>query len=187
MATDNYQAHDYYLLDELLTDEHKLIRDTARAFVKKSISPIIEEACQKAEFPKQIIKGLAEIGAFGPTIPREYGGAGLDYISYGIIMQEIERGDSGIRFTASVQGSLVMYPIYAFGSEEQKKKWLPLLASGDKIGCFGLTEPDHGSNPSGMISRIIDKGSHYILNGAKMWISNAPIADIAVVWAKDDE
>jgi len=187
MATDNYQAHDYYLLDELLTDEHKLIRDTARAFVKKSISPIIEEACQKAEFPKQIIKGLAEIGAFGPTIPREYGGAGLDYISYGIIMQEIERGDSGIRSTASVQGSLVMYPIYAFGSEEQKKKWLPLLASGDKIGCFGLTEPDHGSNPSGMISRIIDKGSHYILNGAKMWISNAPIADIAVVWAKDDE
>ncbi len=187
MATDNYQAHDYYLLDELLTDEHKLIRDTARAFVKKSISPIIEEACQKAEFPKQIIKGLAEIGAFGPTIPREYGGAGLDYISYGIIMQEIERGDSGIRSTASVQGSLVMYPIYAFGSEEQKKKWLPLLASGDKIGCFGLTEPDHGSNPSGMVSRITDKGSHYILNGAKMWISNAPIADVAVVWAKDDE
>lgn len=187
MATDNYQAHDYYLLDELLTDEHKLIRDTARAFVKKSISPIIEEACQKAEFPKQVIKGLAEIGAFGPTIPREYGGAGLDYISYGILMQEIERGDSGIRSTASVQGSLVMYPIYAFGNEEQKKKWLPLLASGDKIGCFGLTEPDHGSNPSGMVSRIIDKGSHYILNGAKMWISNAPIADIAVVWAKDDE
>lgn len=187
MATDNYQGHDYYLLDELLTDEHKLIRDTARAFVKKSISPIIEEACQKAEFPKQLIKGLAEIGAFGPTIPREYGGAGLDYISYGIIMQEIERGDSGIRSTASVQGSLVMYPIYAFGTEEQKKKWLPLLASGDKIGCFGLTEPDHGSNPSGMVSKIVDKGSHYILNGAKMWISNAPIADIAVVWAKDEE
>lgn len=187
MATDNYQGHDYYLLDELLTDEHKLIRDTARTFVKKSISPIIEEACQKAEFPKQIIKGLAEIGAFGPTIPREYGGAGLDYISYGIIMQEIERGDSGIRSTASVQGSLVMYPIYAFGSEEQKKKWLPLLASGDKIGCFGLTEPDHGSNPAGMVSRIADKGSHYVLNGAKMWISNAPIADVAVVWAKDEE
>jgi glutaryl-CoA dehydrogenase len=187
MATDNYQGHDYYLLDELLTDEHKLIRDSARAFVKKSISPIIEEACQKAEFPKQIIKGLAEIGAFGPTIPREYGGAGLDYISYGIIMQEIERGDSGIRSTASVQGSLVMYPIYAFGSEEQKKKWLPLLAAGDKIGCFGLTEPDHGSNPSGMVSKIVDKGSYYILNGAKMWISNSPIADMAVVWAKDEE
>lgn len=187
MTTDNYQGHDYYLLDELLTDEHKLIRDTARAFVKKSISPIIEEACQKAEFPKQVIKGLAEIGAFGPTIPREYGGAGLDYISYGIIMQEIERGDSGIRSTASVQGSLVMYPIYAFGSEEQKKKWLPQLASGAKIGCFGLTEPDHGSNPAGMVSRIVDKGSHYILNGAKMWISNAPIADVAVVWAKDEQ
>jgi glutaryl-CoA dehydrogenase len=187
MATDNYQGHDYYLLDELLTDEHKLIRDTARAFVKKSISPIIEEACQKAEFPKQIIKGLAEIGAFGPTIPHEYGGAGLDYISYGIIMQEIERGDSGIRSTASVQGSLVMYPIYAFGTEEQKKKWLPLLAAGDKIGCFGLTEPDHGSNPSGMVSRIVDKGSHYVLNGAKMWISNSPMADIAVVWAKDEQ
>lgn len=187
MTTDNYQGHDYYLLDELLTDEHKLIRDTARAFVKKSISPIIEEACQKAEFPKQVIKGLAEIGAFGPTIPREYGGAGLDYISYGIIMQEIERGDSGIRSTASVQGSLVMYPIYAFGSEEQKKKWLPQLASGAKIGCFGLTEPDHGSNPAGMVSRIVDKGSHYILNGAKMWISNSPIADVAVVWAKDEQ
>jgi len=187
MATDNYQGHDYYLIDELLTDEHKLIRDTARAFVKKSISPIIEEACQKAEFPKQIIKGLAEIGAFGPTIPHEYGGAGLDYISYGIIMQEIERGDSGIRSTASVQGSLVMYPIYAFGSEEQKKKWLPALAAGEKIGCFGLTEPDHGSNPSGMVSNIKDKGAYYLLNGAKMWISNSPISDIAVVWAKDEE
>jgi glutaryl-CoA dehydrogenase len=187
MATDNFQGHDYYLLDELLTDEHKLIRDTARAFVKKSISPIIEEACQKAEFPKQIVKGLAEIGAFGPTIPHKYGGAGLDYISYGIIMQEVERGDSGIRSMASVQGSLVMYPIYAFGSEEQKMKWLPLLAAGEKIGCFGLTEPDHGSNPSGMVSKIVDKGTHYVLNGAKMWISNSPIADIAVVWAKDEE
>ncbi len=187
MAADNYQGHDYYLIDELLTDEHKLIRDTARTFVKKSISPIIEEACQKSEFPKQLVKGLAEIGAFGPTIPQEYGGAGLDYISYGIIMQEIERGDSGIRSMASVQGSLVMYPIYAFGSEEQKKKWLPSLAAGEKIGCFGLTEPDHGSNPNGMVSNIKDKGSYYLLNGAKMWISNSPIADIAVVWAKDEE
>lgn len=187
MATDNYQGHDYYLIDELLTDEHKLIRDTARSFVKKSISPIIEEAAQKSEFPKQIVKGLAEIGAFGPTIPQEYGGAGLDYISYGIIMQEIERGDSGIRSMASVQGSLVMYPIYAFGSEEQKRKWLPSLAAGEKIGCFGLTEPDHGSNPSGMVSNIKDKGAYYLLNGAKMWISNSPIADIAVVWAKDEE
>jgi len=186
MATDNFQSPDYYWLDELLTEEHKLIRDTTRAFVKKEISPIIEEACQKCIFPKQIVKGLAEIGAFGPTIPREYGGAGLDYISYGLIMQEIERGDSGIRSMVSVQGSLVMYPIYAFGSEEQKKKYLPPLASGDKIGCFGLTEPDHGSNPSGMITKIQDKGDHYLLNGAKMWISNSPISDLAVVWAKDE-
>lgn len=187
MATDNFQAPDYYLVDELFTEEHRLIRDTARAFVKKEISPIIEDACQKATFPKQIVKGLAEIGAFGPTIPQQYGGAGLDYISYGLIMQEIERGDSGIRSTASVQGSLVMYPIYAFGSEEQRKKFLPALATGDKIGCFGLTEPDHGSNPSGMTTNIKDKGDHYLLNGAKMWISNSPMADVAVVWAKDEE
>jgi len=186
MATDNFQAHDYFLVDELLTDEHKLIRDTARAFIKKELSPIIEEACQTCTFPKQIVKGLAGIGAFGPTIPQQYGGAGLDYISYGLIMQEIERGDSGIRSMASVQGSLVMYPIYAFGSEEQKKKFLPALASGEKIGCFGLTEPDHGSDPSSMITRIQNKGDHYVLKGAKMWISNSPIADLAVVWAKDD-
>src|ERR1700722_4461040 len=187
MATDNFQAPDYFLVDELFTEEHRLIRDTARAFIKKELSPIIEEAAQKAQFPKQIVKGLAGIGAFGPTIPTQYGGAGLDYTSYGLIMQEIERGDSGIRSTVSVQGSLVMYPIYAFGTEEQKKKFLPPLASGDKIGCFGLTEPDHGSNPSGMVSKIVDKGAYYLLNGAKMWISNSPISDIAVVWAKDEE
>ena len=186
MATDNFQAPDYFLVDELLTEEHRLIRDTARAFVKKEISPIIEECAQKSEFPKQIVKGLASIGAFGPTIPTQYGGAGLDYTSYGLIMQEIERGDSGIRSMASVQGSLVMYPIYAFGSEEQKKKFLPPLAAGDKIGCFGLTEPDHGSDPSSMVTRLYDKGDHYILRGAKMWISNSPLADVAVVWAKDD-
>ncbi|MCU0436049.1 MAG: acyl-CoA dehydrogenase family protein [Bacteroidia bacterium] len=186
MATDNYQAPDYYLLDELLTDEHKLIRDTARAWVKKEISPIIEDYAQRAEFPKQILKGLAEIGAFGPYIPAEYGGPGLDQISYGLIMQELERGDSGIRSTASVQSSLVMYPIYTFGTEEQKRKYLPKLATGEYMGCFGLTEPDYGSNPAGMITNIKDAGDHYILNGAKMWISNAPFADIAVVWAKDD-
>ncbi len=186
MSKDRFQAHDYYLMDELLTDEHKLVRDTARAWVKKEVTPIVEEACQKAEFPKQWIKGLAEIGAFGPYIPAEYGGSGLDQISYGIIMQELERGDSGLRSTASVQSSLVMYPIYAYGSEEQKRKYLPKLASGDMMGCFGLTEPDHGSNPNGMITNIKDKGDHYLLNGAKMWISNAPFADIAVVWAKDD-
>jgi glutaryl-CoA dehydrogenase len=186
MATDNYQAPDYYLLDELLTDEHKLIRDTARAWVKKEISPIIEDYAQRAEFPKQILKGLGEIGAFGPYIPAEYGGPGLDQISYGLIMQELERGDSGVRSTASVQSSLVMYPIYTFGTEEQKHKYLPKLATGELMGCFGLTEPDYGSNPAGMITTIKNAGDHYILNGAKMWISNAPFADIAVVWAKDD-
>jgi len=184
--TDLYEAPDYYLLDELLTDEHKLIRATVRDWVKKEVSPIIEDYAQKAEFPKHLLKGLAEIGAFGPTVPVEYGGAGLDYIAYGIIMQEIERGDSGIRSTASVQGSLVMYPIYAYGSEEQKHKYLPKLASGELIGCFGLTEPDHGSNPGGMTTNIKDAGDHVILNGAKMWISNSPFADIAVVWAKDE-
>lgn len=184
--TDLFEAPDYFLVDELLTDEHKLIRATVRDWVKKEVSPIIEDYAQKAEFPKQLLKGLAEIGAFGPTIPVEYGGAGLDYISYGIIMQEIERGDSGIRSTASVQGSLVMYPIYAYGSEEQRKKYLPKLATGELMGCFGLTEPDHGSNPSGMVTNIKDAGDHYILNGAKMWISNSPFADIAVVWAKDE-
>jgi len=184
--TDLYEAPDYYQLDELLTEEHKLIRSSVRDWVKKELSPIIEDYAQKAEFPNQLIKGLAEIGAFGPTIPVEYGGAGLDYMAYGIIMQEIERGDSGIRSTSSVQGSLVMYPIYAYGSEEQRKKYLPKLASGEMIGCFGLTEPDHGSNPGGMTTNIKDAGDHYILNGAKMWISNAPFADIAVVWAKDE-
>ena len=186
MATDRFEAHDYYLMDDLLTDEHKLIRETARAWVKKEVSPIVEEACQNSKFPKQWIKGLAEIGAFGPYIPTEYGGAGLDQISYGIIMQELERGDSGLRSTASVQSSLVMYPIYTFGTEEQKRKYLPELATGEMMGCFGLTEPDHGSNPMGMITNIKDKGDHYLLNGAKMWISNAPFADIAVVWAKDE-
>ncbi len=187
MAQDRFQAPDYYQLDELLTDEHKLIRDTVRAWVKKEVSPIIEEACQKCEFPKHLVKGLAEIGAFGPYIPVEYGGGGLDQISYGLIMQELERGDSGLRSTASVQSSLVMYPIYTYGSEEQRKKYLPKLASGEWLGCFGLTEPDHGSNPNGMVTNIKDKGDHYVLNGAKMWISNAPFAQIAVVWAKDEE
>jgi len=184
--TDLYESPDYYLLDELLTDEHKLIRSTVRDWVKKELTPIIEDYAQKAEFPKQLIPGLGEIGAFGPTIPVEYGGAGLDYISYGIIMQEIERGDSGIRSTSSVQGSLVMYPIYAYGSEEQRKKYLPKLATGEWIGCFGLTEPDHGSNPGGMTTNFKDMGDHYLLNGAKMWISNSPFADIAVVWAKNE-
>lgn len=187
MKQDTFQAPDYYNIDDLLTEEHRLVRQAARDWVKRDVSPIIEEAAQKAEFPKSIIKGLSEIGAFGPYIPEEYGGAGLDQISYGLIMQEIERGDSGVRSTASVQSSLVMFPIFAYGTDEQKKKFLPKLASGEFMGAFGLTEPDHGSNPSGMTSNFKDKGDHYLLNGAKMWISNAPFCDIAVVWAKNEE
>ncbi|PHR98999.1 MAG: acyl-CoA dehydrogenase [Leeuwenhoekiella sp.] len=187
MKPDLFESPDYYNIDDLLTDEHKLVRSAARDWVKREVSPIIEEAAQKAEFPKQIIGGLAEIGAFGPYIPEEYGGAGLDQIAYGLIMQEIERGDSGVRSTASVQSSLVMYPIYKFGSEKQRKKYLPKLASGEFMGCFGLTEPDHGSNPGGMVTNFKDAGDHYVLNGAKMWISNSPFADIAVVWAKSEE
>ncbi|EIA09734.1 acyl-CoA dehydrogenase family protein [Flavobacterium frigoris] len=186
MKPDLFQSPDYYLLDDLLSEEHKLVRDSARAWVKREVSPIIEEYAQKAEFPKQIIKGLGEIGGFGPYIPVEYGGAGLDQISYGLIMQEIERGDSGVRSTSSVQSSLVMYPIWKYGNEEQRMKYLPKLATGEFIGCFGLTEPNYGSDPGSMITNFKDMGDHYLLNGAKMWISNAPFADIAVVWAKDE-
>jgi glutaryl-CoA dehydrogenase len=184
---DLFQSPDYYLVDELLTEEHKMVRDTVRAYVKKEISPIIEDYAQRAEFPQQIVRQLGELGCFGPTVPVEYGGGGLDYISYGLMMQELERGDSGVRSTASVQGSLVMFPIHAFGSEEQKQKYLPRLASGEWLGCFGLTEPNHGSNPAGMLTNIRDAGDHVVLNGAKMWISNAPFAQVAVVWAKDEE
>lgn len=187
MSQDLFQAPDYYQLDELLTEENILVRNAAREWVKREVSPIIEEAAQNAKFPKSIISGLAEIGAFGPYIPEEYGGAGLDQISYGLIMQEIERGDSGVRSTASVQSSLVMYPIWKYGNEAQRQKYLPKLASGELLGCFGLTEPDHGSNPGGMTTHIKDMGDYYLLNGAKMWISNAPFADIAVVWAKNEE
>ncbi len=187
MAQDLFQSPDYFNIDELLTEEHKLIRDTVRSYVKKEISPIIEGYAQRAEFPQQIVKQLGELGCFGPTVPEQYGGGGLDYISYGLMMQELERGDSGVRSTASVQGSLVMFPIYEFGSEAQRMKYLPKLASGEWLGCFGLTEPNHGSNPAGMLTNIKDAGDHVILNGAKMWISNAPFAQVAVVWAKDEE
>jgi glutaryl-CoA dehydrogenase len=186
MKPDLFEAPDYYNIDELLTEEHKLVREAAREWVKRDVSPIIEDYAQKAEFPAQIIKGLAEIGAFGPYIPEEYGGAGLDQISYGLIMQEIERGDSGVRSTASVQSSLVMYPIWKYGNEEQRQRFLPKLASGEWMGSFGLTEPDHGSNPSGMVTNFKDMGDHYLLNGAKMWISNSPFCNVAVVWAKDE-
>ena len=187
MKPDLFEAPDYYNLDDLLTEEHKLVREAARNWVKRDISPIIESYAQKAEFPKQIIEGLAEIGAFGPYIPERYGGAGLDQIAYGLIMQEIERGDSGVRSTASVQSSLVMYPIWKYGNEQQRQKYLPKLASGEFMGAFGLTEPDHGSNPGGMTTNFKDMGDHYLLNGAKLWISNAPLCNIAVVWAKNEE
>jgi len=186
VRTDLFESPDYYQLDELLSEEHLMVRSAVRDYVKQQISPIIEDYAQRAEFPTQIIKQLGDLGCFGPTVPVEYGGGGLDYISYGIMMQELERGDSGVRSTASVQGSLVMFPIYAYGDEAQKKKYLPKLASGEWLGCFGLTEPDHGSNPSGMLTNIKDAGDHVILNGAKMWISNAPLAQVAVVWAKNE-
>lgn len=186
MATDLYTHPDYYGMDDLLTEEHKLIREATRDWVKQNVSPIIEDYYERAAFPEHLVKGLGEIGAFGPYIPEEYGGPGLDQISYGLIMQELERCDSGLRSTSSVQSSLVMYPIWRYGSEEQKQKFLPKLASGEFLGCFGLTEPDHGSNPGGMITNFKDAGDHVILNGAKMWISNAPLSDVAVVWAKDE-
>jgi glutaryl-CoA dehydrogenase len=187
VRVDLFESPDHYQLDELLSEEHLMVRTAVRDYVKKEISPIIEDFAQRAEFPQHIVKQLGDLGCFGPTVPTEYGGGGLDYISYGLMMQELERGDSGVRSTASVQGSLVMFPIYAYGNEAQKKKYLPKLASGEMLGCFGLTEPDHGSNPSGMLTNIKDAGDHVILNGAKMWISNAPFADIAVVWAKNEE
>ncbi|MBX2844562.1 MAG: acyl-CoA dehydrogenase family protein [Flammeovirgaceae bacterium] len=178
---------DFYGIADLLTEEHKLIQESIKQFVEKEINPIIDDCYEKSYFPKHLVKQFGEIGAFGATIPQEYGGGGFDEITYGLIMQEIEKGDSGMRSTVSVQSSLVMYPIYAFGSEEQKRKYLPKLASGEFLGCFGLTEPNHGSNPNGMTTNIKDMGDHYILNGSKMWISNSPLADIAVVWAKNEE
>ena len=186
MRTDQYNGHDYFNMDDLLSEEHKLVRDSARAWIKKEVSPIIEDAFEKGKFPRHLIKGLGEIGGFGPYIPEQYGGPGLDQISYGLLMQELERCDSGLRSTSSVQSSLVMYPIWKYGNEEQRMKYLPKLATGEFVGCFGLTEPDHGSDPGGMTTNFKDMGDHYLLNGAKMWISNAPFADIAVVWAKNE-
>ena len=186
MKQQQFDSPDYYAIDDLLSDEHKLIRQSVREFVNQSIRPIIEKCAQENHFPREMIKAFGDLGIFGPTVPETYGGGGLDYIAYGIMMQEIERGDSGMRSLASVQGSLVMHPIYQYGSEEQKKKYLPKLASGEMLGCFGLTEPDHGSNPNGMETKIVDKGDHYLLNGSKMWITNSPLADLAVVWAKNE-
>ncbi|MBK9794574.1 MAG: acyl-CoA dehydrogenase family protein [Sphingobacteriales bacterium] len=183
----SYRGFDYLNLDEQLSDEQKLIRDSVRSWVNTSVIPIIEDCAEHNQFPKHLIKELGEIGAFGPHIPVEYGGGGLDAISYGLIMQELERGDSGIRSCASVQSSLVMYPIWKYGSEEQRMKFLPKLAKGEFLGSFGLTEPNHGSDPSSMETRLIKKDGKYILNGAKMWITNSPMCDLAVVWAKNEE
>lgn len=181
-----YTPPDYFHLDDLLTDEHKIVRSAIRDWVTRSVVPVIDEAAHQHHFPRHFFKELGELGAFGPFIPEEYGGAGMDHIAYGVIMTELERGDSGIRSAASVQTSLVMYPIFEFGTEEQRKKYLPKLATGELIGCFGLTEPNHGSDPGSMETKIKDMGDHYLLNGAKMWITNSSIADVGVVWAKDE-
>ncbi|MBN2174827.1 MAG: acyl-CoA dehydrogenase family protein [Bacteroidales bacterium] len=185
-TTAPYNSPDHFLMDELISEEHKIIRNAIRDWVNRKVKPEIETWFEKAEFPGHLVKELGELGAFGPFIPVEYGGAGLDYISYGLIMQELERGDSGIRSMASVQTSLVMYPIFEYGTDAQKKKYLPKLATGEMIGCFGLTEPNHGSDPGSMITNFRNEDDFYILNGAKMWITNSTIADIAVVWAKDE-
>jgi glutaryl-CoA dehydrogenase len=180
----NYKGVDYFNLDSLLSEEEKMVRETMRDFVNAEVLPIIEHHNQAMTFPKELIPKMAELGMFGPTLPEQYGGMGINNVAYGLMMMELERGDSGLRSFASVQSGLVMYPIFAFGTEEQKMKWLPGLAKGEKIGCFGLTEPDFGSNPGGMITNAKKADGGYILNGAKMWITNSPIADVAVVWAK---
>jgi glutaryl-CoA dehydrogenase len=177
---------DYYDIESLLTEEQRMIRDTVRQFVESDVLPIIEQHSQAMTFPQELIPKIGALGLLGPTLPEKYGCAGLDNIAYGLINQELERGDSGIRSFSSVQSSLVMYPIYAYGTEEQKMKWLPRLATGEAVGCFGLTEPDHGSNPGGLVTKAKKVSGGYVLNGAKMWITNGTIADVAVVWAKVD-
>ncbi|QJW90090.1 acyl-CoA dehydrogenase [Spirosoma taeanense] len=184
---DSFESPDFYQLDDLLTAEHKLVRSAVRDFVKREITPIVEDCAQRAEFPRHLVTKFGQIGVFGATIPTKYGGGGLDQISYGLMTQELERGDSGMRSCVSVQSSLVMYPIWAFGSEEQREKYLPRLATGELLGCFGLTEANHGSDPGSMETNFIERSDYYLLNGAKLWITNAPIADIAIVWAKNDQ
>ncbi len=179
-----YEGVDFYDISAQLSEEERAVRDTVRAWVDEKLMPVINEAYIEGRFPRQLVPEMAELGFFGANLPEEYGCAGLNNVAYGLIMQELERGDSGVRSFASVQGALVMYPIYAFGSEEQKKHWLPKLASGELIGCFGLTEPDYGSNPAGMITTAKETASGWVLNGAKMWITNGSTADVAIVWAK---
>jgi glutaryl-CoA dehydrogenase len=181
-----YQALDYYLIDDLLTEEERMVRDTVREFVSDNLMPIIEDCNREARFPMELVPKAAELGLLGAPYPEKYGCANLNAVAYGLINQELERGDSGLRSFVSVQTGLVMYPIFSYGTEEQKNFWLPKLASGEKIGCYGLTEPDFGSNPGGMLTRAEDKGDHYLLNGSKAWITNGTIADVAVVWAKLD-
>jgi glutaryl-CoA dehydrogenase len=181
-----FKALDYYLVRDLLTDEERLIQDTVRDFVSDNLMPIIEECNRNARFPMELIPKLGELGLLGAPYPEKYGCANLGAVAYGLLNQELERGDSGLRSFVSVQTGLVMFPIFAYGSESQKDYWLPRLAAGEKIGCFGLTEPDFGSNPGGMITRAVDKGSHYVLNGTKAWITNGTISDVAIVWAKLD-
>ena len=179
-----FSGVDFYDTDSLLQEEERAVRDTVRAWVDEHLIPVIGEHYVEGKFPKHLIPGMAELGLFGANLPEEYGCAGLNNVAYGLIMQELERGDSGLRSFASVQGALVMYPIFAFGSEEQKKEWLPKLASGAAIGCFGLTEPDFGSNPGGMITTAKETKDGWVLNGAKMWITNGSTAQVAIVWAK---
>lgn len=182
-----FKGVDFYNVDSLLSDEERLIRDSVRDFVEERIIPIIDDCYEKAQFPAELVQPLGALGVLGPSLPTEYGCAGLGSVAYGLVTQELERGDSGVRSFASVQGSLVMYPIYTFGSEEQRRKWLPAMAKGEKIGCFGLTEPDYGSNPAGMITRARRTKNGWVLNGTKAWITNGTISDVAVVWAKTDD
>ncbi|MEN0068042.1 MAG: acyl-CoA dehydrogenase family protein, partial [Myxococcota bacterium] len=180
-----FEGVDFYRIDDLLSDEERSIRDTVRAWVDENVMPVIESHYEAGTFPRDLASKMGEMGFLGSNL-EGYDCPGLNNVCYGLICQELERGDSAIRSFASVQGSLVMFPIHAYGTEEQKQKWLPELAAGRRIGCFGLTEPDHGSNPNGMVTRAEDRGEYYLLNGAKMWITNGTLADVAVVWAKLD-
>ncbi len=183
----SYQGVDFYKIDDLLSEEERMVRDTVRQFVNEKVNPIIDDHFEAATFPTELVPQMAELGLFGANLPEKYGCAGMNNVAYGLVMQELEAGDSGLRSFVSVQGALVMYPIFAYGSEEQRERWLPALASADKIGCFGLTEPDHGSDPGGMETRAKRTDTGWVLNGTKRWITNGTVSDIAIVWAKDED